>query len=205
MFITADSVLFIIDSLTVPTKSISSITCDSASISLSFSSGGKSSAPFRIVYSSIIFYNGSINIPSLAALVVEFQGFLRTALTLQVSFTGISLIKGDKGDPGDTTDATGLITGIATDYYNTTFFKADRSYMYITVKNTTANVCQLSGGTTPGGFELFTNFPIAANAYTQIPINQGFVSDTPIYIHHGGSGDDWNGASLNIKSASNEI
>jgi hypothetical protein len=82
------------------------------------------------------------------------------------------------------------------------FFSSGRHYNFILIKNTTDNACQISGGITPGGFELFTSRAIGANAYVAIPVNYICEAAATFFIHNGGDGDSWNDASLNVKTES---
>lgn len=94
------------------------------------------------------------------------------------------------------------ITGVTSDYTNAALFQPGRSYVYLFVNNTTANVAQLSGGTTAGGTDLFAGEAIAANGVTLIVLDYSPTVITPLYLHHAGDGDTWNGASLNLKTIS---
>ena len=80
------------------------------------------------------------------------------------------------------------------------FFLAGRIYEYIILKNTTANSVTVSGGTTPGGVELFDSVVVAGN--TSVPVTVALTPsvNTPFYL----SSANWNSASLNIKTISDE-
>ena len=98
---------------------------------------------------------------------------------------------------------------VTADTATLTFFSADRLYTHLIVKNSTANACQISGGTTSGGFELFTSQTIAANETRAIPLNGGAglatTAVTALYLHDGGDGDTWNSASLTVTALSDAI
>lgn len=85
------------------------------------------------------------------------------------------------------------------------FFSARRVYQYLIVENTTANACQLSGGTSPGAVDLFSSWPIAANNVTAIPLDRVKSSASTFYLHDGGQDDTWNGAILNISTVSRPV
>ena len=85
------------------------------------------------------------------------------------------------------------------------FFSPGRVYEYLIVTNDTEHECQLSGGITPAGTDLFSCKPIAANGTTAIQLDRPFDILTPIFIHDGGQDDTWNDSILSFKTVSRKI
>ena len=138
-----------------------------------------------------------------------------TALCQEATLNGRNVEMVEKTDDGSSNHLTTSMTfGLApdVDVSNITvdtpfplFFLANRQYNFLMVKNSTNHVAQLSGGTTPGGTELFSSFPIIANGWTAIPLNFPASVATNFFLHHGGSGDGFNGAILRLKTLSDPL
>lgn len=89
-------------------------------------------------------------------------------------------------------------SGIISDYYNPTFFKAGRTYLNLNVTNSGSGEVMFSVGTTPGGTDLLSDELIVVGQTGSFEINQVFPVITPLYIWS----LDWNGAIIEIKTVS---
>jgi hypothetical protein len=103
-------------------------------------------------------------------------------------------------------------TGIIDDTVFPTFFASGRLFTHLIVTNNTATAIQISGGTTSGGFELFTSESISANQVKAIPLAGAYglstSAVTAFYIHHAGVDDTWNSIiapGIDIKTVSEAI
>jgi hypothetical protein len=105
----------------------------------------------------------------------------------------------------DTVDNVGnesQMLSVSADSTSATFFSARRVYQYLIVENTTANACQISGGTTLNGTDLFSSVTIPASNMTAIALDKVTIAAAAFYVNDAGVGDTWNGAILNIKTIS---
>jgi hypothetical protein len=103
-------------------------------------------------------------------------------------------------------------TGIISDSVFPTFFASGRHFSHLVVINTKATPIQISGGTTSGGFELFTSETIGASETKAIPLVGAYglttSAVTAFYIHHAGVDDTWNSIAadgITIKTISEAI
>jgi hypothetical protein len=97
------------------------------------------------------------------------------------------------------------IPNVQADGFWINMIPASSRFICLVVENITTNAAQLTCGTIPSGFDIFENIPIAPkvgdkNGLTLININNVFDLHNPtsIFLHHGGAGDGWNGANLNL-------
>ena len=99
---------------------------------------------------------------------------------------------------------------IITDTVFPNFFSPKRLYRFLIVSNDSENACQLSGGITPGGTELFSNWTIPARVSSTIPgsvaipLNRSIDVSTPFFFWKA-TGDFWGGARLSVKTDSRSL
>lgn len=91
-------------------------------------------------------------------------------------------------------------TNISADHTFTNVIPAGKVIQMIVINNKTANEAQLSMGTYPGSIIIFGSEAISANNTTFAHVNLVYnqVDPMSVNLHHGGFGDAWNGANLDI-------
>jgi hypothetical protein len=97
------------------------------------------------------------------------------------------------------------IPNVSADTFWVNMIPAAARFICLVFENPTEFVPQLSMGTTPLGTDIFQSLPInpkanGKNGITTINVANVFSLQNPtsLFLHHGGAGDAWNEASLNL-------